>query len=102
MEGINNLSVNFRYAVRVGEWMTNTAIDCGEEFCGLPVQDIAISHVVVHPGYQKQTYKHNIALLVLRSKINYTGEVYILIIVCYDDIDCLPQYNQIMCLYLKR
>ncbi|KAJ8924173.1 hypothetical protein NQ315_006957 [Exocentrus adspersus] len=64
---------NFKlYAVRVGEWMTNTAIDCGEEFCGLPVQDVAISHVVVHPGYQKQNYKHNIALLVLRSKINYT------------------------------
>ncbi|KAJ8944844.1 hypothetical protein NQ318_012991 [Aromia moschata] len=58
--------------VRVGEWMTNTAIDCGTEFCGLPVQDTAISHVVVHPEYQKQTYKHNIALLVLRSKINYT------------------------------
>ncbi|KAJ8967106.1 hypothetical protein NQ317_002306 [Molorchus minor] len=60
------------YSVRIGEWMTNTVIDCGQEFCGLPVQDIAISHVVVHPGYEKQTYKHNIALLVLRSAINYT------------------------------
>ncbi|KAJ8930576.1 hypothetical protein NQ314_016608 [Rhamnusium bicolor] len=30
------------FLVRAGEWMTDTAIDCGEEFCGLPVQDIAI------------------------------------------------------------
>ncbi|XP_060517431.1 CLIP domain-containing serine protease B4-like isoform X2 [Cylas formicarius] len=60
------------YIVRVGEWMANSDIDCGDEFCGLPVQDIAISHVVVHPGYEKQTYKHNIALLVLRNKLNYT------------------------------
>lgn len=64
---------NFKlYMVRVGEWRTDTDIDCGEEFCGLPVQDIPISHVVIHPGYDKQTYKDNIALLVLRSKINYT------------------------------
>lgn len=66
---------SFRYNVRVGEWQTNTEIDCGEEFCGLPVQDVPISHIVVHPGYEKQTYQHNIALLVLRNKINYTGEI---------------------------
>ncbi|KAF7286799.1 hypothetical protein GWI33_004204 [Rhynchophorus ferrugineus] len=59
------------YSVRVGEWMTNTEIDCGEEFCGLPVQDIPISHVIVHPGYQKQNYRHNIALMVLKNKIKY-------------------------------
>lgn len=61
--------------MRVGEWLTNSDIDCGEEFCGLPVQDIPLSHVIVHPGYEKGTYKNNIALLVLRSKINYTGEL---------------------------
>ncbi|XP_019866990.1 CLIP domain-containing serine protease 14D [Aethina tumida] len=60
------------FLVRAGEWDSQSDIDCGPEFCGLPVQDIAISHVVVHPGYQKQTYRHNIALLVLRSKLNYT------------------------------
>ncbi|RZB40318.1 venom protease-like, partial [Asbolus verrucosus] len=60
------------YSVRVGEWNTNSDIDCGQEFCGLPVQDIALSHVIVHPRFQRQTFSHNIALLVLRSKINYT------------------------------
>nr|XP_023030360.1 serine protease easter-like [Leptinotarsa decemlineata] len=60
------------FSVRVGEWQTNTEIDCGEEFCGLPVQDIAVSHVIVHPGYQKQTFRNNIALMVLRTKMNYT------------------------------
>ncbi|XP_066262787.1 CLIP domain-containing serine protease B4-like isoform X2 [Euwallacea similis] len=59
------------YIVRIGEYTTNTDIDCGEEFCGLPVQDIPISHVIVHPGYDRQTYKHNIALMVLKSKIKY-------------------------------
>ncbi|KAL1513945.1 hypothetical protein ABEB36_003283 [Hypothenemus hampei] len=59
------------YVVRVGEWITNTDIDCGDEFCGLPVQDIPISHVIVHPGYEKQTYRHNIALMVLKSKVKY-------------------------------
>ncbi|XP_063905184.1 CLIP domain-containing serine protease B4-like [Zophobas morio] len=60
------------YSVRVGEWNTNADIDCGEEFCGLPVQDILPSHVIVHPNYDKQSYSNNIALLVLRSKINYS------------------------------
>ncbi|XP_050305448.1 phenoloxidase-activating factor 3-like [Anthonomus grandis grandis] len=57
--------------IRAGEFSTNTDIDCGEEFCGLPVQDIPISHVIVHPGYEKQTYSNNIALLALKSKIKY-------------------------------
>ncbi|CAH1164733.1 unnamed protein product [Phaedon cochleariae] len=64
---------NFKlFSVRLGEWKTNTDIDCGEEFCGLPPQDIGVSHVIVHPGYQKQTYRNNIALLVTKSRMNYT------------------------------
>ncbi|CAH1955474.1 unnamed protein product [Acanthoscelides obtectus] len=64
---------NFKlYAIRIGEWMTDTDIDCGDEFCGLPVQDIPISHVIVHPGYQRHTFQNNIALIVLKNKINYT------------------------------
>ncbi|KAF2902632.1 hypothetical protein ILUMI_03554 [Ignelater luminosus] len=60
------------FTARVGEYLTDSRIDCGEEFCALPVQDITISHVILHPGYQKEIYKDNIALLVLNSKINYT------------------------------
>jgi hypothetical protein len=58
----------------VGEWNTNSDIDCGEEFCGMPVQDIPLSYVIVHPSYDKQTYRNNIALLVLKDRINYTGQ----------------------------
>jgi secreted trypsin-like serine protease len=60
------------HSVRVGEWNTNSDIDCGEEFCGMPVQDIPLSYVIVHPSYDKQTYRNNIALLVLKDRINYT------------------------------
>ncbi|KAL3288181.1 hypothetical protein HHI36_002631 [Cryptolaemus montrouzieri] len=60
------------FSVRIGEYSTNTEIDCGPEFCGLPVQDVTLSHVVVHPGYDKQTFKDNVALIVLRNSINYT------------------------------
>ncbi|KRT82166.1 Trypsin, partial [Oryctes borbonicus] len=60
------------FTVKAGEWLTNSDIDCGEEFCGLPARDLQISHVIVHPNYQKETYRNNIALLVLRDSINYT------------------------------
>lgn len=64
----------FRFTVKVGEWLTTSDIDCGEEFCALPSKDIPISHVIVHPNYQKETYRNNIALLVLRDSFNYTGK----------------------------
>lgn len=70
------MAINFRYLVRAGEWQSNTDIDCGQEFCGLPVQDIPISQVIIHPGYQKDVYTHNIALMVLSQPINYTGNSY--------------------------
>ncbi|XP_065167963.1 phenoloxidase-activating factor 3 [Atheta coriaria] len=66
-------STNFKlYNVRIGEYTTNSDIDCGEEFCGLPNQDIQISHVIIHPNYEKQSYKNNIALIVLRSAMNFS------------------------------
>ncbi|KRT82165.1 Trypsin, partial [Oryctes borbonicus] len=43
---------NFKlFTVKAGEWLTNSDIDCGEEFCGLPARDLQISHVIVHPNY---------------------------------------------------
>lgn len=63
----------FRYTVRVGEYYTNSDIDCGDNFCGLPVQDVTLSHVIVHPNYKQESYKDNVALLVLNSPINFTG-----------------------------
>ncbi|XP_018328745.1 venom protease [Agrilus planipennis] len=60
------------YSVRIGEWLLNSDIDCGPEFCGLPTQDIPVSHVIVHPGFNEQIYKDDIALIVLSSKLNYS------------------------------
>ncbi|XP_044736021.1 CLIP domain-containing serine protease B9-like [Chrysoperla carnea] len=67
-------SENYKlYSVLVGEYATNTNIDCDEEFCSLPPQQIQISHVVVHPGYQQDdSYRDDVALIVLRDSINYT------------------------------
>ncbi|KAK4885517.1 hypothetical protein RN001_001788 [Aquatica leii] len=66
-------SENYKlYGVRVGEWSTSSSLDCGEEFCALPVQDITVSHVILHPGYEQQNFKDNVALLVLNDRVNYT------------------------------
>ncbi|KAF5283306.1 hypothetical protein FQA39_LY17353 [Lamprigera yunnana] len=60
------------YGVRVGEWSTRSNLDCCQEFCAVPAQDITISHVIIHPGYQPQTYRDNVALLVLNSRIAFS------------------------------
>ncbi|XP_031328977.1 CLIP domain-containing serine protease 14D isoform X2 [Photinus pyralis] len=60
------------FGVRIGEWSSKTDLDCGQEFCALPHQDITISHVIVHPGYEQRTFKDNIALLVLNDRANFT------------------------------
>lgn len=41
-------------------------------FCGNSVQVVPISHVIVHPGYDKKIYRHDIALVVLREDMKYT------------------------------
>lgn len=34
-----------------------------------------ISHVVIHPDYKNGQYHHDIALVVLKTPLNYTGEL---------------------------
>uniref|UniRef100_A0A1B6DLX7 CLIP domain-containing serine protease n=2 Tax=Clastoptera arizonana TaxID=38151 RepID=A0A1B6DLX7_9HEMI len=59
-------------SVRVGEFDTSTNPDCAKSFCAHPVKDIAISHVIIHPGYEPKTFRHNIALLVLKENLNFS------------------------------
>lgn len=67
----------FRHSVLVGEWATNTQVDCGEEFCAVPTQQIEISRVIVHPGYQNDnTFRDDVALLVLKDEIKFSGKSY--------------------------
>ncbi|XP_075210647.1 serine protease ea-like [Lycorma delicatula] len=62
-------------SVRVGEFDLSNNPDCTQIFCALPVQDVPLGHVVVHPGYSSKNYRHNVALLVLKNRLNYSVTV---------------------------
>ena len=60
-------------SVRIGEFDTGKDPDCAETgFCAPSAINHAVSHVVVHPDYASGLYHHDIALLILRTPINYT------------------------------
>ncbi|CAO1360855.1 unnamed protein product [Diamesa hyperborea] len=60
-------------SVRIGEFDTTKDPDCAESgFCAPGVTNHAVSHVVVHPDYVSGLYHHDIALLILRTPINFT------------------------------
>lgn len=63
-----------RASVRVGEYDGKGDPDCTKTFCAHPVQDIAVSHVIVHPGFERKIFKHDVALLVLKIPMNFSGE----------------------------
>lgn len=91
----------FRSSVRIGEYDTSTDPDCSASgFCAPTVINhgmvyvisciycqesnteriihfiiIVISHVVIHPDYVNGQYHHDIALIVLKTPLNYTGEI---------------------------
>lgn len=65
----------YRSSVRVGEFDTSTDPDCaGSGFCAPSIVNHAINHVIVHPDYVSGKYHHDIALLVLKTPLNYTGK----------------------------
>ncbi|CAD7086315.1 unnamed protein product [Hermetia illucens] len=60
-------------SVRVGEYDLSTDPDCATTgFCAPRSINHAISHVVVHPDYKPGQYHHDIALLVLKTPLNYS------------------------------
>lgn len=73
------MKMNFRFfcrsSVRVGEYDTSSDPDCATTgFCAPRSVNHAISHVIVHPDYKQGQYHHDIALLVLKTPLNYSGE----------------------------
>lgn len=60
-------------SVRIGEYDTQSDPDCQNGFCAPPVVNHAISHVIVHPDYVSGQYHHDIALVVLKTPLNFTG-----------------------------
>ncbi|XP_021919279.1 melanization protease 1-like isoform X3 [Zootermopsis nevadensis] len=64
---------NYQLAsVRVGEYEGKGDPDCTKSFCAHPVQDIAVSHVIVHPGFERKIFKHDVALLILNIPMNFS------------------------------
>lgn len=60
-------------SVRIGDFDSSKDPDCAESgFCAPAAVNHAVSHVVVHPDYVSGQYHHDIALLILRTPINYT------------------------------
>ncbi|XP_012158253.1 prostasin isoform X1 [Ceratitis capitata] len=60
-------------SVRVGEYDTSSDPDCASTgFCAPRSVNHAISHVIVHPDYKQGQYHHDIALLVLKTPLNYS------------------------------
>lgn len=65
----------YRSSVRVGEYDTSSDPDCASTgFCAPRSVNHAISHVIVHPDYKQGQYHHDIALLVLKTPLNYSGK----------------------------
>lgn len=64
----------YRASVRLGEYDTSTDPDCSTSgFCAPTVINHVISHVVIHPDYKHGHYHHDIALVILKTPLNYTG-----------------------------
>ena len=60
-------------SVRIGEFDSSKDPDCGNTgFCAPPALNHAVSQVIVHPDYVHGQYHHDIALIVLKTAINYT------------------------------
>ncbi|KAJ1528430.1 hypothetical protein ONE63_006842 [Megalurothrips usitatus] len=59
-------------SVRVGEYDATTDPDCSTGFCARPPQDIPVDHVVVHPNYERASFRHDVALLVLKAPIAFS------------------------------
>uniref|UniRef100_A0A182LWY5 CLIP domain-containing serine protease n=1 Tax=Anopheles culicifacies TaxID=139723 RepID=A0A182LWY5_9DIPT len=66
-------------AVRLGEYNTNTDIDCvieeQEEICADPPIDVAVESSLVYPEYDEMAHAHDIALVRLARSIEYSDFV---------------------------
>lgn len=57
----------------VGEWDIGRSPDCNDYFCAPPTQAIKVDNVIVHPGYEQKIFRHDIALVMLKDEIKYSG-----------------------------
>lgn len=60
-------------SVRIGEYNTAMDPDCANTgFCAPKSVNHAINHAIIHPEYKQGQYHHDIALLVLKTPLNYS------------------------------
>lgn len=75
-----------RYRVRLGEYNTNTEIDCVNltkgtgllpdgRNCADPPLNVDVVRIFIHPSYNRITRKNDVALLRLAKNISYTGYI---------------------------
>ncbi|KAM3962498.1 bzArgOEtase [Aphomia sociella] len=84
-----DLPVNWRLSqVRLGEWNTSSAVDCVEDDCSGPVQDIPIEQTIAHEGYKStdKDQENDIALLRLARNVQFNDFVKPI---------CLPVSNEL-------
>jgi hypothetical protein len=72
--------LTFSFSVRLGEYDVRTELDCENIYIGGNGQDcvnstsIPIEQIIVHPEYDPQTRRNDIALIRLEKLAQYTGK----------------------------
>lgn len=59
--------------MRLGEYNLNTDIDCFDNVCASPVQDISIAKIIRHKYYNRPRFSNDIAVLGLSYAAVYNG-----------------------------
>lgn len=59
-------------SVLIGEYDTAANPDCNHLFCGHPAQKYNISYVVKHPNFYARNYENNMALIRLKTPIEFS------------------------------
>lgn len=64
----------FRTGVRLGEWDITKDVDCEEDNCSDPVQDIPVAELIPHEGYEPNSkdQKNDVALIRLARAVQFT------------------------------
>lgn len=73
---VNSYHYSFRESVILGVHNDTKARICTDEFCTDPPRNVPLLPAIIHPQYESNTHNHDIALIPLKQKINFTGKLY--------------------------
>ena len=73
------INIFLRVKVRLGEHtISHSGPDCPSNFvkhgCNVGVQDIEVEKIIPHPSYSSSTFKNDIAIIRLKSKVLKNGK----------------------------